>query len=513
MAKRPVAKYDPNAPLDPNATPLEALNYWNQKIDYIKNTKAGSSQMKERAKQDQLQKAETLRDEAAAQWASDPSNPANPNATSGTTVEPNWAKPPVATKPATTKTTGTTDSGSAVDFSNKQIKSVVNVDAPATTKATDVPPGTTPPSTGQTPPTANVSDTSAGVLTPISQAALQAQGTQGPLTPEEAQDKFVKQYGPIASMAVTIPWMNDILQQAINGNWTSTKFIDAIQSFNGGKNWQSIGQSVRDSQEAYFGNKQAWAQQYNDKLDILKKSAIAQGLDPSAFGNALNLNDVNSIDAAFKDSGSAMNTFFNQYYNNIPDQATLDKYVANHSTIAKQANNALSGTLATTAASLKNYASQYGVASQYLGPNWSNANGTVSDSTDYFTNAASAIAKGLTSADSEQALYRQQAMNIYKPFAQQIANGYSVAQLAQPYTSTVQNLLEIPGQPIDLGSSTGYGAMVTKALQGDGTNPMSLDQFTTQVKQRPEWLQTGNARNSLMDTANQLLHSFGLVVD
>ena len=41
---------------------------------------------------------------------------------------------------------------------------------------------------------------------------------------------------------------------------------------------------------------------------------------------------------------------------------------------------------------------------------------------------------------------------------------------------------------------------------------MSLDQFATQVKQRPEWLQTGNARNSMMDTANQLLRSFGMVV-
>ena len=87
-----------------------------------------------------------------------------------------------------------------------------------------------------------------------------------------------------------------------------------------------------------------------------------------------------------------------------------------------------------------------------------------------------------------------------------------MAQLASPYTSAMANLLEVDPSSIDLGSSTGYGAMVTKALQGDGVNPTNLGQFTTQVKQNPAWLQTTNARNSLMDTANQLLHSFGLVV-
>jgi len=107
---------------------------------------------------------------------------------------------------------------------------------------------------------------------------------------------------------------------------------------------------------------------------------------------------------------------------------------------------------------------------------------------------------------------QQVAMNIYKPFAQQIKDGFSVADLAQPYTSTVANLLEVPPASIDLGSSTGNGAMVSKALQGDGTTPMNLDAFTTQVKQRPEWLNTTNARNSLMDTATSLLRNFGMVV-
>ena len=74
------------------------------------------------------------------------------------------------------------------------------------------------------------------------------------------------------------------------------------------------------------------------------------------------------------------------------------------------------------------------------------------------------------------------------------------------------NLLEVSPDSVKLGDTTGLGSLVTKALQGDGTNPTTLDQFTSQVKARPEWLNTTNARNSLMDTATSLLRNFGLVV-
>lgn len=375
--------------------------------------------------------------------------------------------------------------------------------------------------TGQTPQAATTAQLATSPLTPTTPDLTGKIYSEpaGPKSIDQEKQDFATKYGAIGAMALATPWMADLLQQAIAGNWSATKFTDTVQNYtdpaSGQKPWQAIGQSIRDSDLAYYGNKQAWAQQYNDKLQILQDSAKRQGLDPSVFGAAIDLKDPTAIDAAFKNAGSGVNAFFSQYYNNTPDQAILDKYVANHATIATTNVGGVmtpEGQIAADAQSLRSYAASMGVASQYLTPTWSGANGSVNQGTDYFTNAAAAKAQGLTTLESEQALYRQQAANIYKPFAQQIQNGYSVAQLASPYTSAVANLLEVDPTSIDLGSSTGYGAMVTKALQGDGTNPTNLGQFTTQVKQNPAWLQTTNARNSLMDTANQLLHSFGLVV-
>ena len=77
--------------------------------------------------------------------------------------------------------------------------------------------------------------------------------------------------------------------------------------------------------------------------------------------------------------------------------------------------------------------------------------------------------------------------------------------------AAASNLLEVDPSTINLGAATGLGAKVTKALQGDGTNSMALDSFNTYMKQQPEWLNTGNARTSLMDVANTWARDFGKV--
>ena len=372
--------------------------------------------------------------------------------------------------------------------------------------------------TGQT-PASKTKDTNSGPMqfVPVMPGqtppgAIQPYG----LTPFESansatQQQFVQQFGGLAAMAFSTPWIAAILDQAIAGKWDAKKFADTVSVNPEFAKW---GKAVQDENNAYYGDPthQSWAQQYNDKLEILQQSALRQGLDPSVFGSKIDLTNPTAIKAAFDDKNNGVNAYLTQYYANTPTQEIIDQYVSNHAGLAKNAGGALGGTLAATAQDLKSYAASMGVASQYLTPSWAGAAGQVNTGSDYWTNAALAIQQGKTTSEAEKNLYRQQAQNIYKPFAQQIADGYSVSQLASPYTSAVQNLMELGNQPIDLGSTTGYSAMITKALQGDGTNPMNLDQFTTQLKQRPEWLQTGNARNSLMDTATQLLRNFGMVV-
>lgn len=332
-------------------------------------------------------------------------------------------------------------------------------------------------------------------------------------TTAEVKADFEAKYGMAASFLASVPELGgsgvngqpSLLDQAIAGNWSADRFKQAYMQ----STWyQTNGATYAQEEQDRLSSPGTYAANYNNLLKEMVLQAQAQGIDISNLGGPITSDQAKTMDP----NTNPVAKLLQSYYGAPVPSDILSTFIAKSGQVAKSAQGSLQGSLATTATSLKNYASQMGVASQYLNPTWSNAAGQSTTGQDYFTSAAQAIQQGLTTSDSVQANMRSVAANIYKPFAQQINDGYSVSDLAQPYTSTVANLLEVSPTSVDLGATTGYGSMVTKALQGDGTNPMSLDQFTSQVKSRPEWLNTTNARNSLMDTATSLLRNFGLVV-
>jgi hypothetical protein len=316
------------------------------------------------------------------------------------------------------------------------------------------------------------------------------------------KQNFAAKYGAQAALINSVPELSNLLSEAIAGKWNSAKWQLAYQN----SDWfQSHASSFRDYETTRLSDHGAFVDQYNNLLKQIQTQAAAEGIDVSNFGGPITPDQVQSLDAS-----NPVAYLLQHYFNSGVPSDILNQYIAQHGQIAKSSAGTTGGQVASIANDLKSYAASMGVASQFLTPTWKNAN--MQPGVDYFNNAAQAVISGLTTVDGEKNLYKQQAMNIYKPFADQIDKGFTVAQLANPYTSAAANLLEISPESINLGASTGLGYDVTKALQGDGTNPMTLDQFTSQIKQRPEWLSTTNARNSLMDTATQLLRNFGMVV-
>ena len=326
-------------------------------------------------------------------------------------------------------------------------------------------------------------------------------------TPEQVKQDFMDKYAVQAAFLASVPEFaqkGGLLDQAIAGNWSASKWKQAYQS----SQWfQTNGATYATEEQDRLTSPGTYAANYNNLLDQMALTAKAEGIDISGFGGHITADQAKAMDP----NSNPVAKLLQNYYTSAVPSNVLTTYLAKNGQIA-MANGSAQGTLATTATSLRNYASQMGVASQFLSPTWSNAAGQQVAGSDYFTSAALAAEQGLTTADSVQANMRNVAANIYKPFAQQIKDGYSVSDLASPYTSAVANLLEVSPTSVDLGATTGYGSLVTKALQGDGTNPMNLDAFTTQVKQQPQWLNTQNARDSLMGTASTMLRNFGLVV-
>lgn len=323
-------------------------------------------------------------------------------------------------------------------------------------------------------------------------------------TAEQVKQDFLAKYQVQAAFIASVPELSNLLSQAMDpkNQWGADKWKLAYQN----SQWfQSTLADRRDEQLARYSDKGAYATRYNALVDQIQSMAKSEGIDTSMFGGKITPDKVDSIDP-----NSSMGYLMQHYYRTDPPSDILSKYVAQHGTIAKSGSGVTGGQIAATANDLRSYAASMGISSQFLTPTWKGDGITTGG--DYFTNAAQASLAGYTNPEAEKNLMKQQAMNMYKPFAAQLEKGYTVSQLANPYTSAASQLLEVAPESINLGASTGLGYDVTKALQGDGTNATSLDQFMTSVKKRPEWLNTTNARNTLMDTATTLLRNFGLVV-
>jgi hypothetical protein len=344
-----------------------------------------------------------------------------------------------------------------------------------------------------------VNQTGPESLTPVSPMDATA---SGPLSVNDQLAKLAKQYGAFGAMALANPWMLNILNESVNakgGALPTQAFIDKIQA---DPRWAQMGQSMQKANEDFYGSGgAAWYTQYDATWKAMYNSAVSQGLDPSALGPELKPSDTAGIAAAFKDTNNPVTTLLNTYYDDPQTlSANLDRYVATHAKIAyNPASGTPQGQIAANVSSLKNTLSDWGMSGTY----------TDTQLQDY----AQKIQQGLPGYDINTftAQQQQNAINTYKPFAEQLKSGQTLSQIAAPYMSTLTGLLEIQPSDVVLGSSTGYGKIISDALRGDANgNVIDPLSFANTVRQQPAWLNTQNAQKDLLGNANAIIQKMGL---
>lgn len=158
---------------------------------------------------------------------------------------------------------------------------------------------------------------------------------------------------------------------------------------------------------------------------------------------------------------------------------------------------AYGGTLGQTVNQLKQAASDYYV--------------TLDDKT--LGQFATQVTSGTTTVDHWTNFLKAQAASKFPWLKDQIDQGFTIAQLANPYKQEMAKTLEI-----DPGGINNADTTVLKGLQYQdpanmkgGFTTMPLYKFSDALRQDPRWLHTDNARNSAMDTATGVLHDMGLV--
>ena len=324
-------------------------------------------------------------------------------------------------------------------------------------------------------------------------------------TPEQIKADFIQKFGVQAALVASDPELSALFTQAVSapsqgGGWSADKWKTEFENTQWYKSRTS---AARNSEIQRVSSPVDYSQAYNNARQKAQQFAAAEGvqLTDAQLGAAIpdaNLSKTKDRDVTGQDLAQW-----------ILDNNPTDVQLRAHLIQVGQVNaTALGGAIQSNAQQLKQYANDLGLNNMLLPP-------SSKDGLDWFAQSARQIESGTTSLDTQKQYLINMAKRNFPAYDAQLDAGVTTRQLAAPYINSLSNLLELGTDQIDMSSPTGYGALISKALRGnnDPKNPvpMDLSTFENQVRSMPQWLNTKNAKSSILDSGVQLLQTFGLV--
>jgi len=126
-----------------------------------------------------------------------------------------------------------------------------------------------------------------------------------------------------------------------------------------------------------------------------------------------------------------------------------------------------------------------------------------------------AIANQQQDLTSTIAYYRKAAMGKYAGFADELAKGMTIRDIAEPYKQLMAKTLEISDRGISVSDAFIQKALTHRA-PGKGGKPgaptgMPLWEFEKQLKADPRWNKTQGAQDEIMSVGRKVLEDLGLL--
>lgn len=308
--------------------------------------------------------------------------------------------------------------------------------------------------------------------------------TQDTLTPKQAAE----QAGFTWDFVKSHPEIHDVFDEAIKNDWFNKGqigkdlFTNAVQDTTWAQNNSGFAQQYILDKER---GGEAFAEQQRVAAELVRKTAVAIGanLTPdqiSFFADQTLMNGWNQ---------SGRETFLTQALTgNLTYQDAKGKTHAFTTDFLDYKSGAPSSITAT----LKNAAYKQGV--------------TYSD--DWYRFAVNAIQGGLGTVDTYLGQINQMAASAFPVFADKIAAGANAIDLASPYTTRMQQILELPENSVGLNDP-----MIKRAMGGvdDKGNPtaMSLWDFEKALKQDSRWQYTKQANDEVSSLTQKIVSMFG----
>lgn len=286
-------------------------------------------------------------------------------------------------------------------------------------------------------------------------------------TPMLNLDQLRSEYPLVAALVTSVPELSNIFNQAVQGTWSTDRFIAAVQN---SQWWATHSSTARQ----VFSTMKADPATYNQNVTNLQATLqqMAAQLGAQITPQQAQQFAVDAIMGGYDQNTAVLDQKFSAFVKPVS---------GNH--FGGQAGS---------------YEDQIRQSMRDLG---------VFMPEDQLASQIQQIIAGKQSVQGVNAQLRQQSSSMYPAYAQQINSGMNLSDIASPFISRAQQLLEMGPGSVNIQTP-----MIKNALQytqnGQPT-AMPMYDFERTVRQDPRWLSTDNAQDAFMSNAHRVLVDMG----
>jgi predicted secreted protein len=288
-------------------------------------------------------------------------------------------------------------------------------------------------------------------------------------------DKYtlMEQYGLTAAMINANKEIKDLFNKAVKGGWDEDLFTAKLKNT---KWWRTTSDPARKFFMMKTGDPATYKQKYATALYTINQLAVRVGL-----GNQITAKGT---------ATAVLNRAIMYSMRDGWDDARIKSYFG--SMVGMHGGQ------------------MWGEAGEAYDQLFSLAYGNgLTFSNSWYTSHIRTLMAGKYSIEALQASIRTQAAAKYSAFADQIKAGQNAMDLAQPYISSVANILELPATGVDLKNKWVNQAMTAKQAGALTGTQYPLWQFENDLRGDPLWKKTNNARESMFSVAHKVAQDFG----
>ena len=294
-------------------------------------------------------------------------------------------------------------------------------------------------------------------------------------------DELAQDYGFAAGFFNSDPELKNLINQAVQGQWSVARFQASFINTNWYRSHQA---SVRQWRELEIRDPSTAQAQVAQRTTKLYNMVLQEGIQ----SNPEQLTQFAHDSLMYGYNDEQIQATLGSWFNYQPGTST--------------------GTAGSDESQVRKAINDYGM--------------TVSD--DTVGSWVKNMLNGSYTIDNVTGLLKNMAMSKYPGLNQYLSQGMTVRDVADPYIQSYSQILEKPPSTVQLNDP-----LIQKALQGVSqaaggtksgsgstgtpqvpTGPQSLYDFESALRQDPRWLQTKNAHDSLQQTGMGILRNMGL---